>query len=94
MTMSKDLYLAILSMDAYNRGYNPGIDGLGDAGHIGNATVLTRADIGISDPQYQAWQDASFYAVSYTMGANSTTGIANGTSITSYRLGDALSGSP
>ncbi len=28
MTMSKDLFLSILAMDAYNRGYNTGIDGL------------------------------------------------------------------
>lgn len=40
MTISKELYLAILSMDAYNRGYGAGIadggkadtDGLGEAG--------------------------------------------------------------
>ena len=40
MTISKDLFLSILSMDAYNRGYNPGIEGLSDAPgtRIGNAT--------------------------------------------------------
>jgi hypothetical protein len=32
MAVSKDLYLALLSMDSYNRGYGAGIDGLGDAG--------------------------------------------------------------
>ena len=37
MTISKDLFLSILSMDAYNRGYSPGIaeiDGP-EAGGIG-----------------------------------------------------------
>lgn len=29
MTISKELMLAILSMDAYNRGYGEGIGGLG-----------------------------------------------------------------
>lgn len=29
MTISKDLFLAILAMDSYNRGYNEGISGLG-----------------------------------------------------------------
>ena len=29
MTISKDLFLSILSMDAYNRGYTPGIVRLG-----------------------------------------------------------------
>ena len=42
MTISKDLFLSILSMDAYNRGYNSGIDDLSDAPgtQIGNATIL------------------------------------------------------
>jgi hypothetical protein len=30
MTISKDLFLAILSMDAYNRGYTQGVGGLSD----------------------------------------------------------------
>ena len=32
MTISTDLFLSILSMDAYNRGYDPGIEGLGGIG--------------------------------------------------------------
>ncbi len=32
MTISKDLFLSILSMDAYNRGYSLGIAGLGGVG--------------------------------------------------------------
>ena len=32
MAISKDLLLAILSMDSYNRGYNQGINGLGGVG--------------------------------------------------------------
>ena len=31
MTMTRELFLAILSMDAYNRGCGPGVDGLSDA---------------------------------------------------------------
>jgi hypothetical protein len=41
MTVSKDLMLALLSLDSYNRGYGAGIEGLGGAGaQIGNATML------------------------------------------------------
>jgi hypothetical protein len=48
MAISDDLFLAILSMDAYNRGYAAGLGsgplGLGDVGSsIGNATVITQS---------------------------------------------------
>ncbi|GJL61950.1 MAG: hypothetical protein NPIRA04_06040 [Nitrospirales bacterium] len=67
MAISRDLFLAILSMDSYNRGYKAGIndggpndpDGLGRLGsQIGNATVIQQ-DI---SPEAQA---AGFYAVAY-----------------------------
>ena len=35
MPISKDLFLAILSMDAYNRGYNAGIGPVG----VGNPPI-------------------------------------------------------
>ena len=37
MTISDDLFLSILAMDSYNRGYDPGIAGLTGTS-IGNAT--------------------------------------------------------
>jgi hypothetical protein len=50
MTISKDVFLAILALDAYNRGYGAGIsdggaedtDGLGDSNgtQIANATIV------------------------------------------------------
>ncbi|WP_284166135.1 hypothetical protein [Frigidibacter sp. SD6-1] len=73
MTVSeKDLLLAILSMDAYNRGYGAGIgdgvnvdakgndiDGLGQIGStVGSARV-------INDDVSEAAQAAGFYAVAY-----------------------------
>ncbi len=36
---SKDLFLAILAMDAYNRGYDQGIKGLQEAGALGKAKI-------------------------------------------------------
>jgi hypothetical protein len=84
MTISRDLFLSILSMDAYNRGYNPGIAGLGDTGQIGNATILSRNAIGVTDTEYLAWQEASFYAAAYTINSG-VTGIAAGTTVMSYR---------
>ena len=40
MTISNDLFLAILAMDSYNRGYNAGVNVTGN--QIGNA-ILGRA---------------------------------------------------
>jgi hypothetical protein len=87
MTMSKDLFLSILSMDAYNRGYNPGIAGLSESGAIGNATLLTRAGLGVSQNDYADWQAASFYGLAYKLTQSvGTPGnqIASGTTIISY----------
>jgi hypothetical protein len=78
LAISKDLFLSILSMDAYNRGYNPGIANLGGAGTvIGSATLLNRALPAGAEP-------ASFYAAAYTIGSG-VTGFAAGTTVVSYR---------
>lgn len=39
MTLSRDLYLAIFSLDSYNRVYDAKISSLGDAANLGNATI-------------------------------------------------------
>jgi RTX calcium-binding nonapeptide repeat (4 copies)/Lipase (class 3) len=85
MSVSPQLMLAILAMDAYNRGYNAGIigvngnaqTGLGLIGQIGNATI------GGNSTNLGAGRDiaASFYAQSYTY---------NGRTIISYRGTDVL----
>ncbi len=60
--MTKDLFLAILSMDSYNRPYNAGIAELSDelGTQIGTATISARSD---SSP-ISAEVAAGFYAVS------------------------------
>ena len=85
MTISKELFLAIFSMDSYNRGDGAGIsdgdandpDGLGGLqSQIGNATVINQ---NIS-PEAQA---AGFYAIAYEW---------NGETIISYRGTDNFPG--
>ena len=81
--MTKDLFLAILSMDAYNRGYNAGIDGLSDeiGTQIGDATISNRTSSLPNSPEV----DASFYAVAYEW---------DGETIISYRGTDSLATLP
>jgi hypothetical protein len=72
---------AILAMDAYNRGYNPGIAGLGEMGsQVGTATV----GIDANDPEGVA-QAAGFYGLAYEW---------NGETVISYRGTDNLVSPP
>lgn len=88
MTISKDLFLAILSMDSYNQGYGRGI--VHGKTQIGSATLLDREGLGIDNTDYQAWQDAGFYAVAYDVGAG-VEDLASGTTVISYRGTDQFS---
>jgi hypothetical protein len=67
MTISKELFLAVLAMDSYNRGYDAGItdepkgdtNGLGEGGSsIGGANVL-------NTPLPPDSASIGFYAVAY-----------------------------
>jgi len=85
-----DLFLAILALDAYNRGYNPGMTFAGDSDspgtEIGDATILQATDDLSS-------QNSSFYAVAYSW--NSETVISyRGTTFenNAANLGDVLNG--
>lgn len=76
--MDSDLFVAILAMDAYNRGYQSNLssgDTLSgtDGVQIGNATVLTTSTekLGLS-----LTSAAGFYAVAYDWG---------GSTVISYR---------
>ena len=88
MTISKDLFLAILSMDAYNRGYNEGIAGLGGLGtQIGSATIITDSET--TNSTKDAAQAASFYAVAYDVDGADIDGL-DGTTVISYRGTDEI----
>lgn len=84
MTISKDLFLAILSMDSYNRGYGAGIE-LSDAvdTKIGSANISKRIQ-DVSDTFGTEAQAAGFYAVAYDVGADGPAGLA-GKTVISYR---------
>ena len=77
MSISKELFLSILAMDSYNRGYDAGITGLSDNSNgtvaIGGATISGNVqDFDLpGDPQ-----GAGFYAIAYDW---------NGETVISYR---------
>jgi hypothetical protein len=78
MPTSKNMLLSILAMDSYNRGYRPGIEGLGDAGSkVGAATML-------STPVTSAHISANFYASAYS--------LDGGGKVISFRGTDAMFG--
>jgi hypothetical protein len=66
MTISPELTYAILSSDSYNRGYDPGVLGLGGIGSsIGGYSILRQS---ATDPQSDEVA-ASFYAAAYQDGS-------------------------
>ncbi len=75
MTMSPELFMSILSMDSYNRGYDAGISGLSESGGLGNATITTTLSDVLETFEADA-QAAGFYAIAYQW---------NGETVISYR---------
>jgi hypothetical protein len=60
MTISRGLYLAIFSMDSYNRGYGFGIANLDESGALGSATIRA-----FGEDEQDSWVDSDFYAIAY-----------------------------
>ncbi|MEM9716489.1 MAG: hypothetical protein AAF826_08230 [Pseudomonadota bacterium] len=79
MTISKDLFLSILAMDAYSQGYDAaiehGFDKIGSASRGKDAQQLLEQ--GLSE-------EAGFYALSYNIGFG-VEGINAGTTVPSFR---------
>ena len=94
MAESRDLYLAILAMDVYNRGYEDNLSLTGS--QIGDATILNLSDYDPSGVIYNSWQDVGFYALAYD---TSNVGAISDDLTLSFRgtnaaLFDDLGGSP
>lgn len=76
--MNRDLFVAILSMDSYNRGYGAGIKDIPDSGQLGNATLLAA-----TVEQQIGWQSAGFYSIAYDM--TGVAGFVEGERVIAYR---------
>lgn len=75
MSMNKEVFLSILAMDSYQRGYAAGIKGV-DSVKIGNAKLITRESRGVDAPAYATWQNIGFFTQEYEW---------NGETVISYR---------
>ncbi len=85
--MNRDLFLAILSMDSYNRGYDARVSGLTESGSLGLANIR---DFQLGEQE--GWQSVGFYALAYDVG--NVAGFSAGEQVISYRgtnfnLGDS-----
>ncbi|PID37323.1 MAG: hypothetical protein CR993_00805 [Rhodobacterales bacterium] len=100
--ISKDLFLSILAMDAYNRGYDAGIaDGEGDTVVDSDGNLIDKDGLGLAGKQVGAAivlnvplptdsEANSFYALSYEItGDNAPEGLA-GKTVVSFRGTDNL----
>ncbi|HGG63958.1 MAG TPA: hypothetical protein ENK34_05210 [Rhodobacteraceae bacterium] len=73
MTISKDLFLAILSMDSYNQGYGRGIEH--GKTQIGAATKRIESDTETT-AETSASAAAGFYAIAYDVDGSGPSGLA------------------
>src|SRR3990167_3993498 len=85
MSISKRLFLAILAMDAYNRGEGTGISLEGN--RLGNATLITD---GLEGVRTDLWAETGFSAAAYRMDGGGVDDIASGQLLISYRGTDDL----
>ena len=63
--MNRELFLAILSMDSYNRGYGQGVSKLTPSGQIGLATIAKDSLVLGGNTDARLDEAAGFYAIAY-----------------------------
>lgn len=83
--MNRDLFLAILSMDSYNRSYGVGVNLPAGANQIGNA-IITRDSSSLVENGVRQDIPAGFYALAYDVSGAGIGGL-DGTVI-AYRGSD------
>src|SRR5688572_25371309 len=81
MTVSRELFLSILALDSYNRGYGANVNVPGTM--LGRAAVLPHQSYNITDETYQSWQSIGFFASMYDM--TGVSGFSSGETVISYR---------
>ena len=62
MPIDRDVFLSLLALDSYNRGYGQNVEGFAASGRLGNATILGDA---LSELDPDDVRAAGFYAIAY-----------------------------
>lgn len=88
--MNRDLFLAILAMDAYNRGYGQGINGLNPFGQLGTASIKNDLFILGGTVTDRIDVRSGFYAIAYDV--SGVEGLSG--TVISYRGTDKLGSFP
>jgi len=86
--MDRDLFLAILAMDSYNRGYGGGVSGLPVGGSIGNATISFDSSVLKDENNVRLDIPAGFYAIAYDVSQVAGFGAAD--TVIAYRGTEGL----
>lgn len=81
--MNRDLYLALLAMDAYNRGYGQGISELNAFGEIGNTTIKSDSFVLGGTLENRLDAQSGFYAIAYDVSQAGIAGLSG--TVVSYR---------
>ena len=88
--MNRDVFIAVLAMDSYNRGYNAGIDFGQGSDSVGKEIGLSFISSHSSDATDSNEVNGGFYALSYTV--NGVDNIADGQTVISFRGTDSIQG--
>jgi hypothetical protein len=85
MTLSRDLFLSILSMDSYNRGYGVGVVLPRITAQLGNATIIRDSSTLVQNGTRQDIP-ADFYAIAYNVTGTGIAGLSG--TVIAYRGSD------
>lgn len=58
--MNRDVFLSLLALDSYNRGFGSQLNRLSESGGIGKATIRA-----FQPREQDGWEESGFYAIAY-----------------------------
>ncbi len=81
--MNRDVFLSILALDSYNRGYGANLNGLAQSGGIGLAAIGINSSVLLDANGQRLDEAAGFYRIAYDV--SNVSGVLPGDRVISYR---------